>query len=101
MARTLLPGLEPVSVREACCVVDKTPTRYPYIGQLGADGLSVVVGGNGHGARGSDEIGRLASTVIRNKPWDFPFPQETFAPRAASLARPDRPSYLKPPFGLC
>ncbi|WP_086826319.1 FAD-binding oxidoreductase [Streptomyces sp. NRRL B-24572] len=101
MMRTLLPGLEPVSVREACCVVDKTPSRYPYIGPLDDDGLSVVVGGNGHGARGSDEIGRLASTVVLGRPWDFPLPQQAFAPRTAIAERSDRPCYLKPPFGLC
>lgn len=100
MTRMLLPHLEPVSVREACCVVDKTPSRYPYLGHLD-DGLSVAVGGNGHGARGSDEIGRLASTVVLGEPWDFPLPQKTFAPAAAPMAQPDRPSYLKPPFGLC
>ncbi|MEV4936897.1 FAD-dependent oxidoreductase [Streptomyces zaomyceticus] len=92
MMRLLLPGLEPVSVREACCVVDKTPSRYPYIGHLGDDGLSAVVGGNGHGARGSDEIG---------EPWDFPLPPQTFAPTPAPTTRPDRPCYLEPSFGLC
>ncbi|WP_306333124.1 FAD-binding oxidoreductase [Streptomyces sp. KL118A] len=102
MAHLLLPGLEPVSVREACCVVDKTRTRYPYIGHLDADRtLSVVVGGNGHGARGSDEIGRLAATVVLDEPWDFPVPRGTLAPVPA---RPDdtcRAGYLQPPFGLC
>ncbi|MET8685415.1 FAD-binding oxidoreductase [Streptomyces sp. NPDC004732] len=102
MARLLLPGLEPVSVREACCVVDKTRTRYPYVGHLDADRtLAVAVGGNGHGARGSDEIGRLAASVVLGEPWDFPISQETLAPVSA---RPDgtrRAGYLQPPFGLC
>ncbi|MFD5325216.1 NAD(P)/FAD-dependent oxidoreductase [Streptomyces sp. NPDC127092] len=102
MARLLLPGLAPVSVREACCVVDKTPSRYPYIGHLDAERtLSVAVGGNGHGARGSDEIGRLAAAVVLGGPWDFPLPQETFAPAAAGRARCGEAGYLRPPFGLC
>ncbi|WP_167828799.1 FAD-dependent oxidoreductase [Streptomyces sp. MZ04] len=105
MMRLMVPGLAPVSVREACCVVDKTPTRYPYIGHLDADRtLAVAVGGNGHGARGSDEIGRLASALVLGRPWDFPLPQETFAPMAAPSDQADRgtrPDYLKPPFGLC
>ncbi|MGC0327275.1 sarcosine oxidase [Streptomyces sp. SAI-170] len=104
MMRLLLPGLEPVSVREASCVVDKTPSRYPYIGHLGEDeSLSVVAGGNGHGARGSDEIGRLASTVVLGTAWDFPVPRDRFAPLPADAGRADdgRPGYLKPPFGLC
>ncbi|MFJ8489013.1 NAD(P)/FAD-dependent oxidoreductase [Streptomyces sp. NPDC094038] len=110
MLRTLLPALEPVSVRPACCVVDKTPTRHPYIGPLcppgpgEADGLFVAVGGNGHGARGSDEIGRLAATLVLGAEWDFPLPREVFAPVPAPSPRAsgaDRPPYLTPPFGLC
>ncbi|MEU9456808.1 FAD-dependent oxidoreductase [Streptomyces sp. NPDC048277] len=113
MMRTLIPALEPVSVRPACCVVDKTPTRHPYIGPLGPlgpgghdghDGLFVAVGGNGHGARGSDEIGRLAATLVLGGEWDFPLPREVFEPVAAPLPRTsgaDRPAYLTPPFGLC
>lgn len=29
MMRLLVPGLQPATVREARCVVDKTPSRYP------------------------------------------------------------------------
>jgi len=29
MARTLLPVVEPMAVREACCIVDKTPRATP------------------------------------------------------------------------
>ncbi|MGW0394388.1 NAD(P)/FAD-dependent oxidoreductase [Streptomyces sp. NPDC003042] len=104
MMRLLLPGLEPASVREACCVVDKTPSRYPYIGHLDEDeSVTVVVGGNGHGARGSDEIGRLASSMVLGQPWDFPVPQEVFAPtRAPAVPHSNsRPGFLTPPFGLC
>ncbi|MEU1228007.1 hypothetical protein [Streptomyces sp. NPDC005828] len=72
MTRTLLPGLVPVSVCGACRVVVKTRSRYPYIGRLGENGLYVAVDGNGHGARGRDEIGRLASTVVLGQERDFP-----------------------------
>ncbi|MEU9344463.1 FAD-binding oxidoreductase [Streptomyces sp. NPDC048278] len=105
MLRTLVPALEPVSVRPACCVVDKTPTRHPYIGPLrDHDGLFVAVGGNGHGARGSDEIGRLAANLVLGGEWDFPLPREVFAPVDAPSPRTsgaDRPAFLTPPFGLC
>lgn len=101
MTRALLPRPVQVSVREACCVVDKARSRYPYIGRLGEDGLYVAVGGNGHGARGCDEIGHLASTVVLDQERDFPLPPEAFAPIVESLARPDRPRHLKPSFGLC
>lgn len=103
--RQLVPGLKPRSVRAACCVIDKTPSRYPYIGHLdGEDSLAVAVGGNGHGARGSDEIGRLASRVLLGQTWDFPAPPTVFAPAAAPRGPHDgeaRPEYLTPPFGLC
>ncbi|GGU67047.1 hypothetical protein [Lentzea flava] len=75
----------------------------PNIGHADED-FAVAVGGNGHGARGSDEIGRLASTVVLGKPWDCPIPQDVFAPLAASPDaddRGERPDFLKPPFGLC
>ncbi|MEE4542590.1 FAD-dependent oxidoreductase [Streptomyces sp. V4-01] len=105
MMRLMVPSLAPVSVREACCIIEKTPSRYPYIGHLdGDDSLTVVAGGNGHGARGSDEIGRLAARIVLGEPWDCPIPQETFQPRAAPAQRRTdvtRPGYLKPPFGLC
>lgn len=104
MMRMLVPGLVPVSVHEACCIIDKTPSRYPYIGHMDEDEtFTVAIGGNGHGARGSDEIGRLASTVVLDLPWDSPIPQQVFSPRMASGAHhgQDRPDFLKPPFGLC
>lgn len=103
MARRLLPELRPVGVREACCLIDKTPTRYPYIGHLAdSETFTVAVGGNGHGARGSDEIGRMAATVVSGGAWEWEIPQETFRPL---LVGDDRPSgdlnFHKPPFGLC
>jgi sarcosine oxidase len=105
MARTLLPGFEPASVRHSCCIIEKTPSRYPYIGGLaGFPGLSLAVGGNGHGARGSDEIGRLAAATVLAEGWSSPVPRETFTPMLAADA-PDpgegRAGFLTPPFGLC
>lgn len=103
MMRMLVPGLEPATVRPAACIIEKTPSRYPYIGHIDEDeSLTVAVGGNGHGARGSDEIGRLASTVVLGRPWDCGIAAETFVPMAAVHATHGcRPDFLKPPFGLC
>lgn len=81
MMEMLVPGLKPVSVRASCCIIEKAPSRYPYIGPLAEDtSFTVVVGGNGHGARGSDEIGRLAATVVLGRRWGSPIPRETFTP---------------------
>ncbi|MFI0796862.1 NAD(P)/FAD-dependent oxidoreductase [Micromonospora rubida] len=104
MMRLLVPSLGPVAVRGAGCIIEKTPSRYPYIGHLADDpGITVAVGGNGHGARGSDEIGRLAASVLLGLPWDCPVPVETFAPllQSAETRAGGRPAFLKPPFGLC
>ncbi|MGW4788568.1 NAD(P)/FAD-dependent oxidoreductase [Streptomyces sp. NPDC004230] len=105
MMGMLMPGLKPESVRAACCIIEKTPSRYPYIGHLDEDeSLTVAVGGNGHGARGSDEIGRLASRVVLGERWDSSVPQRVFAPIAAHTQPEedaDRPNFLQPPFGLC
>ncbi|WP_066582748.1 NAD(P)/FAD-dependent oxidoreductase [Cellulomonas timonensis] len=84
MMQMLVPDLKPPSVRSACCIIEKTPSRYPYIGHVDDETLTVAVGGNGHGARGSDEIGRLAATVVLGQPWDGAVPADTFRPRIAS-----------------
>lgn len=104
MLRTVVPGLTPVSVQSACCIIEKTPSRYPYIGAIHEDTLTVAVGGNGHGARGSDEIGRLAATVTLGEPWDCSTPQKEFSPIPMAIdatSEQGRPDFLKPPFGLC
>lgn len=97
MATMMVPTLAPVATRHAACIIEKTPTRYPYIGHLAHDSFTVAVGGNGHGARGSDEIGRLAAHMVLGKPWDSPIDQDTFTPITGATAVP----CLKPPFGLC
>jgi sarcosine oxidase len=105
MMRLMVPELEPVSVRAAVCIIEKTPSRYPYIGHVDDDTtISVAVGGNGHGARGSDEIGRLAAATVLGEPLDCPFDPAVFAPVHAGDAvetAGERPGFLKPPFGLC
>ncbi|MEV4690537.1 FAD-binding oxidoreductase [Micromonospora echinospora] len=103
MMNLLVPALEPVSVRFSGCIIEKTPSRYPYIGHLNGDPtITVAVGGNGHGARGSDEIGRLAARVLCGETWDSSIPQETFTPLLQKDEHVgERPGFLKPPFGLC
>ncbi|WP_327116564.1 FAD-dependent oxidoreductase [Nocardia sp. NBC_01730] len=98
--QTMVPSLASTSVRHATCIIEKTPTRYPYIGHVDDETFTVAVGGNGHGARGSDEIGRLAANLVLGKPWDSPLPQDTFAPVAGHDTE-DTTMCLKPPFGLC
>ena len=97
----LLPTLDPLATRDASCIIEKTPTGYPFIGWL-EDGLGVVTGGNGHGARGSDEIGRLAALMALGKPWDSTLARDMFAPMKSCEDSWSRGfEKLKPPFGLC
>ncbi|OHE74943.1 MAG: hypothetical protein A3F67_10725 [Verrucomicrobia bacterium RIFCSPHIGHO2_12_FULL_41_10] len=103
MQQILLPDLKPKSIREACCIIEKTPTHHPYIGQINEDNsLNIVAGGNGHGARGSDEIGRLAANVVMGNEWDFPIKLDHFKPilRSDDHTKKNKMKF-KPPFGLC
>jgi sarcosine oxidase len=105
MMAMLVPELERLSYLAACCIIEKTPSRYPYIGHINDDEtLTVAVGGNGHGARGSDEIGRIAATVVLGQSWDSPIAPEVFTPmtaRSAAHSTHSHAEFLKPPFGLC
>jgi sarcosine oxidase len=94
----------PVAIRQSCCIIEKTASCYPYLGPLpGHTSYFVAVGGNGHGARGSDEIGRLAANMVLERHWDSPLEQATFMPMLAGDNERWRPGSgaLKPPFGLC
>ena len=50
----------------------------PYIGYM-ADGLLLVGGGNGFGANGSDEIGRIGAKLATTGQWTSEIPQQRFA----------------------
>ncbi len=101
MKQKFIPGIQAKSIREACCIIEKTPSHYPYIGQIDEDSsLNVVTGGNGHGARGSDEIGRLAANAALGNAWDFPIEKSRFTPILTTAETPIRME-SKPPFGLC
>ena len=40
--------------------------------------LGVLVGGNGYGAKSSDEIGRMGANMILQGAWDYDMPKEVF-----------------------
>lgn len=103
MMDTLLPDIRVKAVRTASCIIEKTPTRYFYSGSVSDDeNVHVIVGGNGHGARGSDEIGRLAAKTLMGDTWDFPTPYEKFRPRLMTEGTDESDlGFLRPPFGLC
>ena len=50
----------------------------PYIGYM-AEGLILVGGGNGFGANGSDEIGRIGALLATKNEWTSEIPAEDLA----------------------
>lgn len=63
MIRTLMPSLKIDSVSMEACVTSWTENRLPEIRALG-DGLTVCTGGNGAGAKCSDELGRRGAALV-------------------------------------
>jgi glycine/D-amino acid oxidase-like deaminating enzyme len=51
------------SINSSACVLDVTPTGYPYIA-IAQPGLGIVTGGNGYLAKSSDETGRIAAKMM-------------------------------------
>ncbi len=66
MIRTLMPSLKIDSVSMDACVTSWTADRLPEIRALG-DRLAVCTGGNGAGAKCSDELGRRGAALILEK----------------------------------
>ena len=66
MLRTLMPDLEIKSLSMGSCVTSWTKDRHPEIACL-SDRIAVCTGGNGAGAKCSDEIGRLGAALILEK----------------------------------
>ena len=60
-------------------IILQTPAMAnPYIGYM-ADGLILVGGGNGFGANGSDEIGRIGARLATRNTWTSEVPPDTLA----------------------
>lgn len=62
--------------RTDTCATTYTASRLPIIGFIDNDRVLVAVGGCGKGAKGSDDWGRIAATVILGEPWDHPIERE-------------------------
>jgi glycine/D-amino acid oxidase-like deaminating enzyme len=74
----LIPSVAGQPMHTKTCVYTITASGYPYIGMVN-DRIGVVVGGNGRGAKSSDEIGRLGAAALLGESID-----ERLAPRLAS-----------------
>ena len=54
-----------------------TPTGLPYIGKI-HDNLGVAIGGNGHSAKCSYEIGHIATEMMTAPKWNYKLPPNAF-----------------------
>ena len=70
MIRDLMPDLDIKSVSMEACVTSWTKDRYPEIRRL-TDRISVCTGGNGAGAKCSDELGRRGAALASEKIGEF------------------------------
>lgn len=69
----LIPPLERCPVWHTdTCAVAWTATGLPYIDFVHDDRIAVAVGGNGKGAKSSDDWGWVAAHLIAGRDWDHP-----------------------------
>ena len=73
----IAPTLPVSGTRFVPCLIADTATHYPYIDMV-SERIGVVVGGNGKGAKSSDEIGRLGAEMIRTEEWSTSLPRGLF-----------------------
>jgi len=79
--RALLPDADIAAWDHKPCVVTYTPTELPYLGFID-DGVAIATGASGSGAKSSDEIGRLAASILQPSGWDGgPLDIERFRPQ--------------------
>jgi sarcosine oxidase len=58
--RRLMPDLDIVGTHTGACAVSFTATGYPYVARID-EGVTLLTGGNGAGAKCADELGRLGA----------------------------------------
>ncbi len=61
------------------CAVAQTVTGRPHIDFVDDGHIAVAVGGNGKGAKSSDDWGLAAATLVTGGPWDHPVPRDALA----------------------
>lgn len=70
------------SWKSGSCIITETLTVRPYIDMVHSQ-LGVAIGGNGYAAKSSDEIGRLAVSMMQGL-WDTTISHDTFRLRLSS-----------------
>ena len=72
------PGLDVERFHTMRCVVAYTGHGFPYIDAIDPGRLYIAAGGNGHSAKWSAALGKLAASLVLNDEWSDPLPQEKF-----------------------
>jgi len=76
VAERLLPVLKECPERHTdTCVTTYSTSGLPYIDFVAGDRLAVAIGGNGKGAKGSDDWGYAAARLMEGGDWDHPIPR--------------------------
>ncbi|XP_002994380.2 peroxisomal sarcosine oxidase [Selaginella moellendorffii] len=70
LLRELVPGLRVKSVKTKPCVVSYAARNYPYMDKL-SDEVFLAAFGCGASAKSSDEIGKMASSLVCNGEWSY------------------------------
>ncbi len=70
----IIPSLSAERFSTKRCIIERTITKQPYIDMLDDRGLFVAAGGNGYGAMCSDELGRVAASLVMSGtiPGEYP-----------------------------
>ncbi|XP_077868852.1 uncharacterized protein LOC144359609 [Saccoglossus kowalevskii] len=76
----IVKGVQPVSTHSNTCVTTLTPTLNIYCDMV-TPTLGLAVGGCGHGAKASDEIGKMAARMVIAGKWDHDLPADRFRVR--------------------
>lgn len=69
-------GLKLEGVHGDGCLTSHTPRAEPYI-DIVTPGFGVALGGNGYGAKASEEFGRLAAHLLLLGQWNSEIPRDS------------------------
>jgi sarcosine oxidase len=75
--RKLFPEIEFLETHLKACVISRTATENPYIGEVDS-GLFVLLGCNGYSAMSSDAQGRQAAALITRGRFDDGYMESDF-----------------------
>lgn len=76
--KKLLPALNMENILTKKCVISRTATGRPYIGETSIKGLYLAGGCNGYSAMCSEAIGGVAANFIVNNKFPDNYPQNAF-----------------------